>query len=483
MSDMGLSIAASGLAADTAALDTASNNLSNINTLGYAAEKVNLSPEAATGPLGAGQGVIVGSVSQLTDAVFSAANVAAEGIQGAATQTNHVLRSIESIFPEPSSTGIASQLSTLWSDLSALASNTNQAGSQQAVVGAAQSIAESISSSYTQLSQLSSSLQSQVGTGLNDGGTLAQANGLLQQVAQLNTVIVAGSVSGQDVNALSDKSAAAVNQLAGLLGVSTSRDAHGSVTVYLNGVQLVAGDVAQSLTTTGSAATTNLGIVTANGVALDAQGSIGATLTAVNTTIPTYEQHLNSVADSLATSLNALQANGMDANGEPGSAIAGGGVSLPNIFVDGGSSNAYTTSTASFDSAATIRVSAALLATPALIATASAPGPTNSNVIGTPTLDGTNAQAMAALASSPTGPDLNYQVMIGALGSEAANASVASATASNLATTAASNLSSISGVNQNREEMNILAAQNAFQATSKVVSAITISFQSLLAAV
>ena len=51
MSDFGLSIAASGLNADTAELDTASNNLSNINTPGYAQEVVNLSPEAAAGPL------------------------------------------------------------------------------------------------------------------------------------------------------------------------------------------------------------------------------------------------------------------------------------------------------------------------------------------------------------------------------------------------------------------------------------------------
>ena len=483
MSDMGLSIAASGLAADSALLDTASNNLANISTPGYATEQVNLPPEGAVGLLGVGQGVIVGSVGQLTDAVYAAANVAAEGIKGAATQANQTMNSIEAIFPEPSSTGIASQLSALWSDLSTLASNVNQVGAEQAVVGAAQSVATSINSSFTQLSQLSSSLQSQVGTGVNDGGTLAQANSLLQQVAQLNVGIVAGTTGGQNVNALSDKSSAAVNQLAKLLGVSATTGANGTVSVYLRGVQLVGGDVAQTLSATGSAATSNLNIVTAYGVNVNPQGSIGASLAAVNSTIPTYEQYLNSVADSLATSLNTLQANGMSANGTPGMAIAGGGTALPNIFVDGGSSTTYTTSSPGFNSAATIAVSPALLASPSLIATASAPGPGNTNVIGTPTLDGSNAQAMAALATSTTGPDAQYRMMIGALGTEAANVSSASTLASNLATTAANNVSSISGVNQNTQEMNILAAQNAFQANSKVVAAINVSLQALLGAV
>ena len=107
MSDFGLSIAASGLNADTAELDTASNNLSNINTPGYAQEVVNLSPEAAAGPLQAGRGVTVASVSELTDAVYESANVAAEGVQGAANQTNQVMTSIEAVFPEPSSDGLS----------------------------------------------------------------------------------------------------------------------------------------------------------------------------------------------------------------------------------------------------------------------------------------------------------------------------------------------------------------------------------------
>ena len=175
----------------------------------------------------------------------------------------------------------------------------------------------------------------------------------------------------------------------------------------------------------------------------------------------------------------------MAANGDPGSAIAGGysGTILPNIFVNNGSATTYTTSSASFNSAATIAVSPALVANSSLMATASAPGPTNSNAIGTPTLDGTNAQEMAALASSSSGPNSLFQTMIGALGTQSARAAAVSSAASNLAMTASSNLSVISGVNMNNEELKVLAAQNDFQAIAKVVTAITTSLQSLMQAV
>ena len=254
-------------------------------------------------------------------------------------------------------------------------------------------------------------------------------------MAQLNQGIVAGDSAGQNVNALSDERRSAVDQLAGLLGISTSTAPDGALTINSGGVQLVSGNVAQTLMSTGSAATANLGVATSSGVALQPGGSIGADLTAVNTTLPGYQSQLSAVANALAGNLNTLQANGMAANGDPGAAIAGGftGTVLPNIFVDQGSASTYTPSTMS---AATIAVSSAYLADPSLIATAAAPGPGNSNVIGTATLDSTNAQAMAALAGSTTGPDSLYQSLIGTLGTEAANASGTSTAASNLATTA-----------------------------------------------
>ena len=302
-------------------------------------------------------------------------------------------------------------------------------------------------------------------------------------MAQLNQGIVAGDSAGQNVNALSDERRSAVDQLAGLLGISTSTAPSGALTINSGGVQLVSGNVAETLMSTGSAATENLGIATSSGIALQPSGSIGADLTAVNTTLPGYQAQLSAVANALAGNLNTLQANGMDANGDPGSAIAGGytGTVLPNIFVDQGSASTYTPSAMS---AATIAVSSAYLADPSLIATAAAPGPGNS-------------QRHRHSRHSTARTRRRWRRWRARRPAPTRSTSRSSARSARRHPTRRaprpphrtwpprrpSNLASISGVNQNQQEVDILSAQNAFQAASQAIDAINQSFQSLLQAV
>ena len=276
-------------------------------------------------------------------------------------------------------------------------------------------------------------------------------------MAQLNQGIVAGDSAGQNVNALSDERRSAVDQLAGLLGISTSTAPSGALTINSGGVQLVSGNVAETLTSTGSAATENLGIATSSGIALQPSGSIGADLTAVNSTLPGYQGQLSWsrmlwLETSTCSRPTAWTPTATPVRPSPAGYI---GTVLPNIFVDQGSASSYTPSAMS---AATIVVPPSYLSDPSLIATAAAPGPSNSNVIGQPTLDSTNAEAMAALAGSTTGPNTLYQSLIGTLGTEASNAVGHLDRRVDLATTASSHRASISGVNQNQQEVDILSA-------------------------
>ena len=134
----------------------------------------------------------------------------------------------------------------------------------------------------------------------------------------MNGDIVAGQNGGTDVNSLVDQRRQAVNQLGTLLGVRTTTEPDGTMTVMSGGIQLVNSTNAVDLQATGAASSGDLGVETTTGNVLPAGGQIGALLTGVNTTIPDYQSQLSSIADSLAQSLNTLQSNGVSASGDPG---------------------------------------------------------------------------------------------------------------------------------------------------------------------
>jgi flagellar hook-associated protein 1 len=98
------------------------------------------------------------------------------------------------------------------------------------------------------------------------------------------------------------------------------------------------------------------------------------------------------------------------------------------------------------------------------------------------TNDGGNAQAMAELFNSSTGPDQQYQSLVQGLGTQvsAVNSQVTSQTS--VANAAQENLQSIEGVNTNDEMVQMLTFQQAYQASAKLVSTVDTMMQSLIAA-
>lgn len=470
MSDMGLSIVDSALHADQAEMATVADNLANVSTPGYARESVDVSTFPGGGPNGVGAGVQLLGVDQLHSELLDAAARSAAAGQAAANTTQGALQSVENLFPEPSSNGLGSQLDQLWTDLSTLSSDPSNGSAGAVVLNDLGSVTSVLRNDYAALSQAATGLTAQLtGGGAGSGGLVFQANQDLAEVSQLNQRIVAGRATGTDVNALIDQRRTDLTSLAQMLGVAARPEQNGSVTVFAQGVALVQGDQAVSVSITGSPSTGTLAVATSSGVTLP-PGAVGgqaaAILTAVNRTIPGYQQSLSAVANSLAEGLNSLQASGFDAAGTPGS-------SLPPILVSGGSS----TFAASGSSAADIQVNPALAASQ--LATAGA----GATTAGTPTLDGTNAAAMAALGAQTGGAADLYRQLVGTVGSDVAAANGAAQSAQALADQTSASAASVSGVNTNSEAMNMIQAQQAFQAASKVASSIVTSLDALLQAV
>ena len=463
MTDAGFAIAASGLEADRTAMDTIADNLSNVNTPGYAAESPLLTTTPSWDNLGIGAGVTVLNVTQATDAVLSADNLSATAAAAGSSALQQTLSAVQSIFPEPGSNGLQSQLSTFWSSWDAIATNPSETAPRTEVIDQAENIASTLNQATTQLTQTSADTVTQIGS------TVTQVNSLLSQVAALNQSIVSTVAAGGQPNSLIDQQNNLVSQLGQDIGITTSQQSNGSINVYVGGAQLVQGSTADSLTMQTTGSPPSVSIVSNNtGAAVPvSNGTMAGLLTAVNVNIPSYQSQLNTVATNLANTVNGALGQGYDASGNTDVA-AGTGVGPNNsapLFVIGNASGA----------AATISVNQAVVTNPALLAAATA-STNGAN-------DGSNASAMAELGTSSTGPDQSYQTFITNLGSQVQTVTNQANAQSSLSQSLSASLQSVTGVNTDQQTVEMLGYQQSYQASAKVISTIDTMVQSLLQAV
>jgi flagellar hook-associated protein 1 FlgK len=453
------SIALSGLNAAQTGIDTVSQNISNAGTPGYVREQVNQSALIDTST-GAGAGVIVNSISQVSSGFQNQVLANATAQNSYANALSQVVTSAQSFLNEPSSNGISEQLANFWSAFDTVANTPNQLAPRQQLVADAQQLS-------TTFNQLSSSFNQLYTSTVNSiSSDVTTVNTQLQQIAQLNQQIQQAGPSSS--NTLIDQQNQILNSLQGTLGVTTQSQSDGTINVLLGGITLVQGNISTSLSVQAPSAPP---MPSANQVSLIAassgtaapvnSGSIGGLLTAVNQTLPNYSTQFDSVASSFATTVNTQLTAGNSYPGNGTTPQAG-----TPMFVFGGNGSA---------TALNLSVSSAMIADPFTIAAAGNP-PGGNN-------DGSNAQKAGELGSLSNGPDALWRSTVGSFGLDVANAQnlVSSTNASYQSAYQAQQATS--GVSTNQELVNLLNYQQGYQAAAKVISTISSTVQTLLQAV
>jgi flagellar hook-associated protein 1 FlgK len=296
-----LNIATSGLQAAQTLVSVTSDNISNVNTPGYA-RKVATQQEIVAG--GAGVGVKVATVTRAADQYLQQASLSASSQSGQATVASTFLDQAQSLFGDPSSdTSFFSGLDSVYSAFASVAATPSSNLSRSDALNAVTTFLSNATGVSSSLSSMQTETSQQITT---DVGTI---NGILSQLSQANGNISQITVSGGDASGLQNTQSQLINQLAGLMQVQVQATPTGGVTVRSSdGTYLVGDQGASSLTYTTSGAS---GVLTATPPKGSAQqlrvggGSIAGLMQMGNVELPQLSSQLSEFVSGAVGQLNA----------------------------------------------------------------------------------------------------------------------------------------------------------------------------------
>ncbi len=306
-----LSIANSALQAQTAGLSVVSHNIANASTEGYSRQRLVV---AAHRPLITadgvfGQGVTSTDVQQMRDRFVDAQHRRAGGLQAQADARQQTLSRVEGLFNEPSDSALGSQLDRFYSAFSDLSTNPTS-GSTRAVV---LSEATELVGRLNALSRDLDIIRTDTEAVANDSAV--RVNDLLAQIGTLNREVVAAEAGNATAGDLRDARNLAIDELSGLIPVTSIERASGGVGILSEGAFLVDGASSNSVQILDNAGTLELRIAGRTTVLNTSRGSIGGYLDLLNTDLPAVVADLNSLASEIVTSVNALHSTGMSPDG------------------------------------------------------------------------------------------------------------------------------------------------------------------------
>jgi flagellar hook-associated protein 1 FlgK len=450
--------AGQGLGVFRAQVATASHNIANANTPGYARQDAVVTETTPAEEIGTngyiGRGVSLQGVVQNRDQFIETQLSTAYGNSSSSSAQSDALSTVTALDTQQQG-GITDAVGKFYSALRDLNQNPGDTGLRQTVVDSAQSLAKAFNVTATSLTSCRSGIDQNV------GALLDKANGLLTSVADLNRKIALAVNSGRTPNDLLDVRQNDLDQLAQMLGTKAVPDDHSNVSVLLpDGTALVSGTVAAKLSTqanSGNSGHLDVVFTPLDGSqpavlkASDMSGQIGGLLNARDEVLGTSQSNLDTLAYDFATTVNTQHELGYGLDGSTGNDLF---ASLPD----------------STDAATNIAVDPTTYADPSLIAAAGNP---STSATGGPG-DSDNLQAIIDTESTKLSTGLDVQDGMAKLTSDfgiaVSSASDSSEFDKNLLTDLTNARESASGVSVDDELTKLMQAQTSYNALTKVVT-------------
>jgi flagellar hook-associated protein 1 FlgK len=317
-----LDIADSAMTANTAAMNTVSQNVANVNTPFYNSETPieNEAPAVVGAPYTYGTGVNVDQIQRSTDNFVQSEVNNETGQNSYYTTLYQGLDQIQNLFNDQTGSGFSSQISQFFNDFQNVANNPSNTSQRTALLSDAQSLAGSINNAYTTIQNTVASTNNSI------QGLIPEINNLTTQIAGLNKQITYAINAGSNANELQDEQANAINSLSKLVNISYYTNNNGKTNIALGNVPLVSSDDSFKLSTQVDPSNPeNLDIMwtgpdgSAQSVTSQVTGgTLGAYVNLEQNVAPSYLNQLNSLAAAVTDNVNSLQYNGYGLDGSTG---------------------------------------------------------------------------------------------------------------------------------------------------------------------
>jgi flagellar hook-associated protein 1 FlgK len=169
-----LSIALQSLLAQQGGIETSSNNIANVNTVGYSRQVANLDETAPIqiGNISFGTGVQLSSVTSLRNSILDLRVNQETQQQGQLNAFVSTGQQIQGLFNETTGTGLQAPLTAFFSSLSQLSASPSDLAARQGVLSAAQNLASAFNQSSNNLSTLRNNVD------LSVSQSVSEINGL-----------------------------------------------------------------------------------------------------------------------------------------------------------------------------------------------------------------------------------------------------------------------------------------------------------------
>src|SRR2546423_3934623 len=306
-----LNISLQSMLAEQGAINVTSNNIANVNTLGYSRQRADLeeSPPVQLGTLTFGTGADLQKVISLRDSILDLRVNQETQQQGKLNSFLGAAQQIQSLFNETNGTGLQNNLTAFFNSFSQLATNPSDLNLRQAVLTAAQNLASSFNQAAANLTTLQRNVD------LSVSQSVSQINTLTAQIAKVNAQVSAAETSGQNPGAFVDQREQLINQLSNLVDVSEIDAGNGSLTLTTtNGAALVVGGQSFALNAQKNA-TTGLQDIFSQGTNITASitgGQLAGQLQVRDQEIPAVQTSLDALAGNLATAFHTQHTAGFD---------------------------------------------------------------------------------------------------------------------------------------------------------------------------